>query len=59
MCIVAYLQEDRTLRLTYVIGKCRVAPIRHITTPKLERQAAVYGVCLRKQIPSEHDVRIT
>ena len=58
MCIAAYLQEETTLNSTYVIGKCRVAPIRHMTIPKLELQASVYGVCLRKQILSEHDVRI-
>ena len=58
MCIVAYLQDEATLILTYVIGKCRVAPIRHMTIPKLELQAAVYGVRLRKQILNEHDVRI-
>ena len=58
MCIVAYLKDEATLRLTYVIGKCWVAPIRHMTIPKLELQAAVYGVCLRKQIISKHDDRI-
>ena len=58
MCIVAYLQDEATLKLTYVIGKCRVAPIRHMTVPKLELQAAVYGVRLRKQILNEHDVKI-
>ena len=58
MCIVAYLQDEATLKLTYVIGKCCVAPIRHMTVPKLELQAAVYGVRLRKQILNEHDVKI-
>ena len=58
MCIVAYLQDETTLKLTYVIGKCRAAPIRHLTTPKLELQAAVYGVRLREQILNKHDVRI-
>ena len=29
-----------------------------MTVPKLELQAAVYGVCLRKQILNEHDVKI-
>ena len=58
MCIVAYLQDEGTLRLTYVIGKCRIAPNRHMTIPKLELQAAVYGVRLRTQILNEHDVRI-
>ena len=41
MCIVAYLQDDTTLKLSYVIGKCRVAPIRHMTIPKLELQAEI------------------
>ena len=54
MCIVAYAM----LKLAYVIGKCRVAPIRHMTIPKLEHQAAVYGVRFRKQILNELDVRI-
>ena len=58
MCIVAYLQDEATLKLTYVIGKCRVAPIRHTTIPKLELQAAVYGVRLKRQILREHDVKI-
>ena len=58
MCIVAYLQDDATLKLTYVIGKYRVAPIRNMTIPKLELQDAVYGNCLRKQILNEHDVKI-
>ena len=58
MCIVEYLQDIATLKITYVIGKCRVAPLRHMTIPKLELQAAVYGVRLRKQILNEHDVRI-
>ena len=50
MYIVAYLQDKGTLKLTFAIGKCRVAPLRHMTIPKLELQAAVYGVRLRKQI---------
>ena len=58
MSIVAYLQEEATLKPTYVIGKCLVAPIRHMTIPKLELQAAVYGVRLRKQILNEPVVRI-
>ena len=58
MCIVANLQDETTLKLTYVIGKFRVAPIRHMKITKLELQAAVYGIRLRKQILNEHDVKI-
>ena len=42
MSSVAYLQDEATLRLTYVVGKCRVSPIRHTTITKLEFQAAIY-----------------
>ena len=55
MCFVAYLQDEATLKLAYVIGKSRVAAIRHTKIPKLELQAAVYGVRLRRQILREHD----
>ena len=58
VCIVAYLGDKAALKLTYMIGKCRVAPIRHKTIPQLELQAAVYGVRLRRPILREHDVRI-
>ena len=56
MCIVAYLQDADSLQLSYIVGKCRVAPIRHMTIPKLELQAAVYGVRLRDLIIDQHDV---
>ena len=46
------------MKLTYVIGKCHGAPIRHTTIPKLQLQTAVYGVSLRRQILREYDVRI-
>ena len=57
-CIVAYLQDKATLRLTYEIEKCRVTPIRHIKIPKLKLQAAVYGVSLRRQILRQCYVKI-
>ncbi|XP_075262529.1 uncharacterized protein LOC142354149 [Convolutriloba macropyga] len=58
MCISAYVQDEATVKLAYMIGKCRVAPIRHTMIPKLELQAAVYGVRLSRQILREHDVKI-
>ena len=57
MFIVAYMQDEAILKLTYVIGKCRVAPIRQKTIPKLEFKPQ-YRVRLRRQILREHDVRI-
>ena len=57
---VAYLHDEAMLKMTYVIGRFRVAPIRHMTIPKSELQFAVYGVRLRKQmlvLESKLDVR--
>ena len=58
ICIVTYLQGETTLRPTYVRGKSRAAAIRHLTLPKSLLQAAIYGVRVKKQILSEHDVSI-
>ena len=52
MCAVAYL------RLAFVIGKCRVAPMRHLSIPRLELQAAVMAVRLKEQIVKEHESKI-
>ena len=41
-----------------MIGKCRVALIRHTMVPKLELHTAVYGVRLRRQILIDRDVKI-
>ena len=56
--IMAYLQDEETLKLIYVIRKCLVNPIRHTTIPKLALQAEFYGVCLTKHILREHDITI-
>ena len=58
MCIVAYLQDKTTLKLTYVIGKCRVSIIRRTTIPKSKLQVPVCGFRLRRQILRDHDVEI-
>ena len=44
--------------MTFVIGKCRVAPIKNMTVAKLEMQGAVLGVRLRELILEEHDFEI-
>ena len=36
--ILPYLRGEATLKLTYAIWKCRMAPIKHKTIPKLEFQ---------------------
>ena len=61
MCAVAYLRskpEECSADLPFVIGKCRVAPMRHLSIPRLELQAAVMAVRLKEQIVKEHETKI-
>ena len=60
MYIVAYVRaEDEVgVELSFVIGKCRVAPIKQQTIPKLTLQAALYSVRLRQLITEGHDIQI-
>ena len=61
MCAVAYLRskpKEYSADLAFVIGKCRVAPMRHLSIPRLELQAAVMAVRLKEQIVKEHEAKI-
>ena len=61
MCAVAYLRsqpKEYSADLAIVIGKCRVAPMRHLSIPRLELQAAVMAVRLKEQIVKEHEMKI-
>ena len=61
MCAVAYLPskpKEHSANLTFVIGKCRVAPMRQFSIPRLELQAAVMAVRLKEQIVKEHETKI-
>ena len=61
MCAVAFLrshQNDQPGELGFVIGKCRVAPMRHLSIPRLELQAAMLSVRLKDQIVKELDMPI-
>ena len=58
MCIVAYVRagDDDGVELSFVTGKCRVAPMKQHTIPKLELQAALYSV--RQLITEDNDIQI-
>ena len=61
MCAVAYLRskpKEYSADLAFVIGKYRVAPMRHLSIPRLELQAAVMAVRLKEQIVEEHESKI-
>ena len=56
---VSYMQieySDRSISVKFVIGKARVAPIKKMTVPNLELQAAVYGAQLAQFIKEEQDI---
>ena len=54
MCAVAYLRlvQCENVIVSFIVAKCRVAPIRASTFPKLELQAAVIGLRLSMSIQS-------
>ena len=60
MCIVAYVRaaDEDGVVLSIVFGKCRVAPMKQQTIPKLKLQAALYSVRLRQLITEDHDILI-
>ena len=58
---VAYFRlrlEDGSVWCSFVMAKCRVAPLRQMTIPRLELQAAVMAVRLAALLRQEHDVTI-
>ena len=61
MSAVSYLRsqpKEYSADLAFVIGKCKVAPIRHLSLPRLKLQAAVMAVRLADQIVKEHKMKI-
>ena len=60
-CAVAYLRskmKEYPADLAFVIVKCRVAPMSHLSIPRLELQAAVMAVKLNEQIVKEHEMKL-
>ena len=60
MCIVAYIRAltSNGTEVFFVTGKCRIAPMKQQTIPKLGLQTALYSVRLRQLIEKEHDIKM-
>uniref|UniRef100_A0A2H1VMV3 SFRICE_041469 n=1 Tax=Spodoptera frugiperda TaxID=7108 RepID=A0A2H1VMV3_SPOFR len=57
MAAVAYWRwqdNDGQIRLAFISSKCRVAPIKHTSVPRLELQAALLAARLADTITKEH-----
>ena len=55
---VAYLYpllKEYTAEMAFVIGKCRLAPMGHLSIRRLELQAAFMAVRLKEQTANEHE----
>ena len=58
-CAVAYIvteNENADRKVSFIMGKARVAPIKHHTIPKLELMAAVTGNRLKDSKMKEHSI---
>ena len=53
MCIPSTEIEDGRLDVTFIAAKSRVAPLKQLTIPRLELQAAVLASLLAKSIQEE------
>ena len=61
MYAVAYLRskpKENSADLAFVIGKCTVSPMRHLSIPRLKLQSAVMAVRIKKLIVKEHETKI-
>ena len=60
LCVVAYLrfEIDGKVKVSFVMGKTRVAPIKTTTIPKLKLRAALHASRMKVSIIEEHDFTI-
>ncbi|XP_030022750.2 uncharacterized protein LOC115441955 [Manduca sexta] len=61
MCAVAYWRwsNNNRIQVAFICSKCRVAPIKHISVPRLELQAALMAARLAHAIIEEHRIKPT
>ena len=58
-CAVAYVvteDPNNNRHVSFIMGKARVAPVKHHTIPKLELMAALTGNRLKDAIIKEHSI---
>lgn len=59
MCAVAYWRwTNKDVRIAFIASKCRVAPVKHTSMPRLELQAALLAARLTDTIKREHRLTV-
>ena len=60
LCVIDYLrfEKDDKVKVSFVIRKTRVAPIKTTTIPKLELQASLHASRIKVSIIEEHEFTI-
>lgn len=60
MCAVAYWRwtYNGTIHIAFVASKCRVLPVKPITVPRAELQAALLAARLADTIANEHKIKV-
>ena len=60
LCCVAYFlaEIEDDINVSFVLGKCRINPLKQLSFLRLELQAVSYSVRLRKVIIQEHDMSV-
>nr|XP_012153196.1 PREDICTED: uncharacterized protein LOC105664201 [Megachile rotundata] len=60
--VVAYwrdVYENGKTAVTFILGKCRVAPLKPVSIPRLELQAAVLASRMARAVEQEHTRKVT
>lgn len=60
MCVVAYWRwiNNNNINVAFVASKCRVAPVKPTTVPRLELQAALLAARLAETVLKEHKMLV-
>ena len=58
ICYARYVLPDGTTHLSFVMSKTRVAPLRQLSVPRLELQAALLSVRLADAVKREFIIQL-